>query len=164
MPLAHKARTKAGATKAGAAKAKAVKKTANSSSAYNLKVRRSSAGLGLFSESAIPKGVQVVEYTGEPITYEQMQTSRSRYLFAVNDKKTIDGSARGNLARYINHSCKPNCEPVIKRGRVFIMSKRAIRPGEELVYNYGKEYFETLIKPHGCRCAKCSAKRAMEAA
>jgi SET domain-containing protein len=145
------------ATKAAAARTK------QSASEYAIKVKRSSAGLGLFADGPIPKGVQIVEYIGTPITPEQMEKSHSRYLFAISAKKTIDGKPRMNIAGYINHSCKPNCEPVIKRGRVFIMSKRAIKPGEELAYNYGKEYFETLIKPHGCRCVKCTAQRAASA-
>jgi hypothetical protein len=145
----------------------AVKKAATqkqAASAYAVKVKRSSAGLGLFAEGPIPKGVQIVEYVGKPITPEEMEKSHSRYLFAISAKKTIDGKPRINIAGYINHSCKPNCEPVIKRGRVFIMSKRAIKQGEELAYNYGEEYFEMLIKPHGCRCVKCTAQRAASAA
>ena len=148
----------------GLKKSAALNKLAEKPSPYALKVKRSSAGLGLFADGPIPKGVQIVEYWGAPITHEQMEKSRSRYLFAISARKTIDGSARGNVARYINHSCKPNCEPMIKRGRVFIFSKRAIKLGEELVYNYGKEYFETLIKPHGCRCVKCTAQRAAASA
>ena len=122
---------------------------------YDLTVKRSSAGLGLFANSAIPKGVCVVEYTGRMLTAAEEFTSRSKYLFAISSRRTLDGSARGNVARYINHSCRPNCEPIIRAGRVFIMSKRAIKPGEELCYHYGEDYYENLIKKIGCRCAKC---------
>jgi hypothetical protein len=122
---------------------------------YDLSVKRSAAGLGLFANQAIPKGACVVEYTGRTLTLQEEYTSRSKYLFALSPRRTIDGSARHNIARYINHSCRPNCEPIIRRGRVFIMSKRAIKPGEELVYHYGKDYYENLIKKIGCRCPKC---------
>jgi SET domain-containing protein len=127
---------------------------------FALAVRRSSAGLGLFAEQRIPKGACIIEYFGPQITAEQEQKSNSRYLFAINSKKTIDGALRANKARYINHSCKANCEPYISKGRVFIVAKRSIKPEEELAYDYGKDYFEALIKPKGCRCAACAAKPA----
>lgn len=76
-------------------------------------------------------------------------------MFSVNERIDIDGSPRFNKARYINHSCRSNCEAIERRGRVFIIAKRDIKPQEELSYNYGKEYFEAYIKPFGCRCVKC---------
>jgi SET domain-containing protein len=126
---------------------------------FDLVVRRASAGLGLFAESPIPKGACVIEYWGRPLTPEEETTSRSKYLFALSERRTIDGAPRENLARYINHSCRPNCEPIIRNRRVFIFAKRNIRPGEELSYDYGKEYFDSHIKPLGCRCAKCAPER-----
>ena len=124
---------------------------------FGLKIKRSSAGMGLFAALPIPKGACVVEYTGRTLDKGEEYTVRSKYLFEVTRNKTIDGSPRSNLARYINHSCRPNCEPEIHKGRVFIFAKRAIKPGEELAYNYGPEYFKDFIAPHGCRCAKCAA-------
>lgn len=126
--------------------------------AYDLDVRRSSAGLGLFTASAIPKGACIIEYVGRILAPDEEYSSRSKYLFEVSAKKTIDGSDRTNKARYINHSCKPNCEPVVHRGRVFIMAKRKIKPEEELTYDYGQDYFERIIQPKGCRCSACSEK------
>ena len=123
---------------------------------YDLVVRRSTAGLGLFTESPIPKGACIIEYWGRELSSEEETTSRSKYLFALSDHRTIDGATRENTARYINHSCRPNCEPVIRTGRVFIFARRTIRPGEELSYDYGREYFDNHIKPHGCRCVKCA--------
>jgi len=77
----------------------------------------------------------------------------------VNTKWSIDGSPRSNLARYINHSCRPNAEAfVTNRRRVWIWSRRRIKPGEEITYDYGKEYFEGIIEPIGCRCSKCGPK------
>ncbi|MBL8548977.1 MAG: SET domain-containing protein [Hyphomonadaceae bacterium] len=127
---------------------------------YDLSVKRSYAGLGLFTNSAIERGKCVVEYYGRELTEEEERTSRSKYLFEVSATKTIDGTERDNVARYINHSCRPNCEAVIAKGRVFIFARRGIKPGEELTYDYGKNYFNTFIKPNGCRCDKCMPKDA----
>jgi hypothetical protein len=117
-------------------------------------VRRSRTGLGLFTESAIPRDACVIEYTGVELTQEEEDKSRSKYLFEISARKTIDGAPRWNTARYINHSCRPNCEPNIYKGRVFIHAKRAIKPGEELSYNYGKNYFDQYLKDI-CACPKC---------
>jgi SET domain-containing protein len=68
----------------------------------------------------------------------------------------IDGNIKENTARYINHSCRPNCEAEGPKGRIYILSTRNIKAGEELTYDYGKEYFETYIKPFGCKCVKCN--------
>lgn len=123
---------------------------------FNLLVKRSSAGLGLYAGEAIAKDSCVIEYVGKEISEAEQYTNKSRYLFEINSKKTIDGRARSNTARYINHSCRPNCEPIIHKNRVFIFAIKNIKPGEELVYDYGKEYFNEYMKPHGCRCRKCS--------
>ncbi|MEJ0053916.1 MAG: SET domain-containing protein [bacterium] len=120
-----------------------------------LAVRRSSAGLGLFALRPFKKGERIIEYVGRTLSEAETYTSRSKYLFEVNKRKTIDGKPRVNTAGYINHSCRPNCEPHTVRGHVFIESIRAIREGEELTYDYGKEYWDEHIKPHGCRCEKC---------
>jgi SET domain-containing protein len=116
-----------------------------------LKVKRSSAGLGLFAARPIKRGERIIEYFGREISKEEEYTSLSRYLFEVNSRKTIDGTQRDNFARYINHSCKPNCEPNIVRGKVFIDALRSIKPGEELTYDYGEEYFDQYLKGV-CRC------------
>jgi SET domain-containing protein len=123
---------------------------------YTFVTRRSRAGFGLFTQSAIPKGACVIEYKGKTLTQEQDDKSESHYLFLVSKAKTIDGWIPGNKAKYINHSCRPNCEIVIRKGRVWVMSLRNIQPGEELTYDYDKEYFEAYIKPKGCVCPKCS--------
>lgn len=125
---------------------------------YILTPKRSNAGIGLFTQSEIPKGVCIIEYFGRTISSEEEYTSNSKYLFEINSKRTIDGAVKENIARYINHSCRPNAEPEIRKGRVFIMSKKKILPGEEIVYDYGKEYWEHHIKPKGCRCLKCTEK------
>ena len=123
-------------------------------------VKKSSAGLGLFAEREYKKGERVIEYTGEVITDAEAQRRGGKYLFELNNQWTIDGKARANTARYINHSCRPNCFPELTddETQVFIYTKRAITVGEEFTYNYGKYYFNMEIKPHGCRCAACLLK------
>lgn len=118
---------------------------------HALKVKRSSAGLGLFAQNKIKKGDFVIEYHG-PIHRDEDIGYNGKYLFAIDDTWTIDGTDRQNTARYINHSCKPNSEPEIDGKRVFIYATRTINPGEEVTYDYGKDYFDGFIKPHGCKC------------
>jgi SET domain-containing protein len=114
--------------------------------------------LGLFTFSPLKKGACVIEYVGPVISAREEETSNSLYLFEVTKKVTIDGRARTNLARYINHSCRPNCEVEIYKRRVYVMARRGIKPGEELTYDYGKEYFNEHIKGK-CRCPKCTASK-----
>lgn len=123
---------------------------------YRLLVKRSRAGLGLFAGEPIARGTCIIEYVGREVPEEEQYTSRSRYLFEVSKNKMIDGATRANTARYINHSCAPNCEIEIKKGRVLVMASRNIKEGEELGYDYDTEYFEEYINPVGCLCLKCS--------
>ncbi|MFA5291258.1 MAG: SET domain-containing protein, partial [Candidatus Paceibacterota bacterium] len=105
-----------------------------------------------------PTGVCLLEYKGKVISEREEYTSRSKYLFGVSAKKTIDGAGRSNTARYINHSCHPNAEVEIFKGRIWIMAKKKIRAGEEICYDYGREYWDEHIGPRGCRCLKCKTK------
>ena len=123
---------------------------------YALVVRRSRTGRGLFTDDPIERGRCIVEYAGRVISRAEEYTSNSKFLFVVNRRKTIDGWEKTNIARYINHSCQPNCEIEIWRGRVYVVAKRAIKPGEELFYDYDTEYFNAHIRPKGCKCTKCS--------
>ena len=126
----------------------------------DLKRKKGINGLGLFTAVPMKKGDCIIEYVGDILTTDDEVNARGgQYLFEVSSKKTIDGSVRSNIARYINHSCRPNCEVDIIKGRVFVYAKRAIKPGEELVYDYGKDFFNEYIKPKGCRCEKCSIKK-----
>ena len=120
------------------------------------RIGRSNTGLGMFATAVIEKGSFIVEYTGPRISNaEAAERAGARYLFEVNSRWTVDGSPRSNIARYINHGCRPNAEVVISRGKIKIMAKRRIKPDEEITYNYGKHYFDTFIKPIGCKCASC---------
>ena len=122
-------------------------------SRQGLQVKRSFSGLGLFTERAIARGAFITEYSGPLLTEDEADRKGGKYLFAVLDTPwTIDGSGRDNLARYINHSCKPNCETFADGNRILIHAKRRIEAGEELHYDYGKEYVEELFGPGGCRC------------
>jgi SET domain-containing protein len=123
-------------------------------------IRRTAHGLGLFTMEPIPAGKRIMEYTGPLVPNEEVdKRPTGKYFFGVNSKWSVDGTPRSNLARYINHSCRPNAEAIISGRRIWIWSKRAIKAGEELSYNYGKEYFDAHIKPIGCRCLKCTEKR-----
>ena len=126
---------------------------------FTLRVKKSAAGFGLFAEEDIPKNRFLIEYFGKLITHEEANTVGGKYLFEINDKVTIQGSGRENTARYINHSCRPNCEPRYVGKRVFIFSMKNIHADDELTYNYGKEYVNAFIKPYGCRCTPCVKKR-----
>ena len=121
-------------------------------------IKRSVTGLGLFATEPIPKGKRIIEYTGPLISNEVVERSNGKYFFGVNSKWSINGSGRRNIARYINHSCRPNAEAFISGRRVWIWSRRNIRVGEEITYDYGEEYFEGLIEPRGCKCDKCRVK------
>lgn len=124
-------------------------------------VRRGLNGLGLYTKVPFKRGVRVIEYTGKHLTEEEANKRGGQYLFDVNKNLTIDGSGRENLARYINHSCKPNCYAEINSSEthVYIFTRRRIEPGEELTYNYGKEFWNEYIKPKGCRCPHCATSR-----
>ncbi len=127
---------------------------------YKLKVGRSKTGLGLFALEPIPKGARIIEYVGKVMTDEDDDNKSSLYIFNLNKHTDIDGAPRYNIARYINHSCRPNAESDVIKGHVWIEAKRKIMLGEEIFYDYGKEYFNEYIKPKGCCCAKCAEKNA----
>lgn len=127
--------------------------------ADTLRVKRSSAGLGLFTTEEIPKGSYIIEYTGDRIDADEADRRGGKYLFMVTDNLFIDGKQRSNTARYINHSCRPNAEAEhdTDTDRIFIKARRKIRAGEEITSHYGREYFKQIIEPIGCRCAACQS-------
>lgn len=133
--------------------------TSNEKPPSKVSVKRSRSGLGLFAVEPIKKGAFIIEYCGQPISKkEEGERTSCKYLFEINSRKTIDGSDRSNTARYINHSCRPNAEVEIKKGHILIYAKRSIQGGEEINYDYGREYWNEHIKPRGCRCDKCLGK------
>ncbi len=122
---------------------------------YNLRVKRSATGKGLFAQESIGKGSRILEYTGRPVSEAEQYKDSGKYLFWTGKKSMINGNIPSNKARYINHSCVPNCEADGPEGRVFISALRKIKKGEELTYNYGEEYFDKHIGTQSCRCPKC---------
>jgi SET domain-containing protein len=101
-------------------------------------------GSGVFARQRIPTGTRVVEYTGQRISpeegerrYPEHGQQRSHtFLFSLSSGRYIDAAVRGNLARFINHGCTPNCRAVEDDGRIFIESVRRIAAGTELTYDY----------------------------
>ncbi|HEX3937371.1 MAG TPA: SET domain-containing protein [Xanthobacteraceae bacterium] len=127
-----------------------------------VRIGRSATGLGLFAVRPLAKRVTIATYRGRRIaTAEAQRRERrfgARYMFEIDRRWTIDGASRRNLGRYLNHSCAPNAEPVLRAGKIVFVALRAIAPGEEITYDYGEEYFDLYIKPAGCRCTACMKK------
>ena len=91
--------------------------------------------------------------------HEKADEKGGLYLFTLNENWVLDGTDRKHKARYLNHSCRPNCEAVIEDDkRIMIYAIKKISAGDELTFDYGEEYFEDLIKNKGCRCKKCQKK------
>ncbi len=128
-------------------------------------VRKSSIhGRGVFALTFIPKGSRIIEYKGERITSdeadaryaEEHETSSHTMLFSVDDEIVIDATRVGNSARWINHSCAPNCETTDEDQRIFIEARRDIAPGEELTYDYNlildEPHTPAVKRQHACLC------------
>jgi hypothetical protein len=127
------------------------------------RVGRSRTGLGLFATKPIKKGAKIVRYFGPLLDSKKKKDDaiENKYLFELNGRWTIDGSVRANIARYINHACKPNAESDVKprKRKVVIRAIKNIEPGEEINYDYGTDYFKAYLKPIGCKCDACEKKR-----
>ncbi|MFO1304913.1 MAG: SET domain-containing protein-lysine N-methyltransferase [Burkholderiales bacterium] len=131
-------------------------------------VRRSAIhGRGVFATRPIARGERLIEYKGQRVSWDAaMERPDSdpddpahTFLFELDDGRVIDARVRGNAARWINHSCAPNCITCEDDdGRVFIEAKRAIKPGEELSYDYKLIVDGKLTKKeraaYTCRCGK----------
>jgi SET domain-containing protein len=121
-------------------------------------------GRGVFALTPIPKGTRLIEYKGERISHKEADelyselhaNSPHTMLFTVNDYEVIDATLWGNSSRWINHSCAPNCEIADENDRIFIESRRDIRPGEELTYDYnlqlGEPHTPKAKRAHACFC------------
>jgi hypothetical protein len=127
------------------------------------RVGRSRTGLGLFATRPIKKGTKIVRYFGPLLDSKKKKDDavENKYLFELTNRWTIDGSVRKNVARYINHACKPNAESDVKprKRKVVIRAIKNIEPGEEINYDYGTDYFKAYLKPIGCKCEACEKKR-----
>lgn len=135
------------------------KQTKKPKSDFKIIKAQKGAGFGLETKKDFKKGDFVIEYVGKKRLNKDIEYHAGKYLFEIDEKYTIDGSPRWNLARYINHSCRPNCEVEIEDGKINIYAIKAIKAGEEITYDYGKEYFNEFIKPIGCKCIKCLNKK-----
>ena len=127
------------------------------------RIGRSRTGLGLFATKPIKKGTRIIRYFGPLLDSkkEDEDAIENKYLFELTNRWTIDGSIRQNIARYINHACKPNAESDVRprKRKVYIRAIKNIEPGEEINYDYGTDYFKAYLKPIGCKCDACEKKR-----
>lgn len=127
----------------------------------SVRVGRSRTGLGLFAAKPIKRNTYIATYRGQRITPDEAERREARgakYLFDISKRLTIDGSTRANLARYINHGCRPNAKPITRKGQIVFTALRAIAPGEEITFHYGPDYYKCLVNEGGCRCSHCHAK------
>jgi SET domain-containing protein len=147
------------------------KQSAKPSLATHLIEARRSAihGTGVYAIAPIKKGTRIIEYLGERISHDEADRRYANkgdddghtFLFIASNRTVIDAAVNGNDARFINHSCNPNCETVIEKSRVFIDAVRNIKPGDELGYDYQLTW-ESTDEPaelalYACHCgaAKC---------
>ena len=126
------------------------------------RVGRSRTGLGLFATRPIKKGTKILRYFGPLLDSRKKRDDaiENKYLFELDNRWTIDGSVRKNVARYVNHACRPNAESDVRprKRKVYIRAIKNIEPGEEINYDYGTDYFKAYLKPIGCKCAACEKK------
>ena len=127
-------------------------------------------GEGAFAIERIPRGTRLIEYTGERLTPDEADRRypddaderHHTYLFAIDDDVVIDAAVGGNDARFINHSCDPNCDAVIDDKRIFIEAIRDIEPGEELTYDYAyvldERHTPAAKRRYPCHCGSASCR------
>ena len=127
-------------------------------------------GVGAFAVRHIPSGTRLVEYAGARITPEEADErypevdgeEHITYLFAIDDDIVIDASVDGNEARFINHSCDPNCDAVVEDDRIWIETIRDVEPGEELAYDYAyilpERHTPAAKRRYPCRCGAANCR------
>lgn len=115
-------------------------------------------GKGVFALKCIRKGRRIIEYKGQRVRWADHRAEKRSHteLFHVSPTHVINPKRGGNIARFINHSCAPNCEAILEDRRVFIYALRTLRPGEELLYDYGlvlgRRFTRDDVLRHRCRC------------
>jgi SET domain-containing protein len=138
-----------------------------------LEVRESAVhGRGVYVTGPIRKGARIIEYKGTRVPWNEASPQADgphTFLFGLtNGRDVIDPEIGGNEARWINHSCEPNCEAIEEGNRVFIYALRALAPGEELFYDYGLEVDEPrtrkLEREYECRCGSPGCRGTLLAA
>lgn len=115
-------------------------------------------GLGAYARVDIPAGTRIIEYVGQKITKAestQRCKDNNEYIFNLNEELDLDGNVGWNPAKFINHSCDPNCEAELIDEHIWINSVRPIEKGEEVTFNYGYDWED--YREHPCRCgtSKC---------
>jgi SET domain-containing protein len=115
-------------------------------------------GTGGFAKTNVPAGTRVIEYIGEKIDKQESVRrcqASNQYIFALNEREDLDGNVDWNPARFINHSCVPNCEVLREGGRIWIVAKRDINAGEEITFNYGYDLVDYREYPCLCGADEC---------
>ena len=115
-------------------------------------------GTGAFAKTAICKGTRLLEYLGEKITKgESLRRceQNNAYIFTLNDQQDLDGNVPWNPARFINHSCAPNCEAEKDDDRIWVIATRDIQAGEEITFNYGYDLVDYKDSPCLCGAPNC---------
>src|SRR5512138_3185706 len=110
-------------------------------------------GTGAFARRPIPRGTHLIEYVGEKITKAESRRrceAQNEYVFSLDDEWDLDGNVPWNPARFVNHSCAPNCEAEYLEGRIWIVARQDIAAGEELTFNYGYDLAD--YRDYPCRC------------
>ena len=135
------------------------------------KVKKSKVhGYGIIASENIDKNTKIIQYIGEKVTkkegdkrsairirkYINKKNEGSVYIFELNKKYDIDGSPLYNKARYINHSCRPNCEVDIIKNEIWVISIKNIKKGDELNYDYGYPFDKDDYSDHICKCGSKS--------
>ena len=130
-------------------------------------------GVGAFATHRIPSGTRLVEYAGQRLTpaqaearYPEVSGERHHtFLFAIDAEVVIDAAVDGNEARWINHSCAPNCDAVIDAGRIWIETIRDVSPGEELAYDYAftlpERHTPAAKRRYPCHCGAATCRGTM---
>jgi SET domain-containing protein len=139
-----------------------------------IEVRRSGVhGRGVFATARIRKGARIIEYTGRRLPWKEAQdlppldptNPFHTFLFSLDNGEVIDATVGGNEARWINHSCEPNCETFEEDDRIFVHALRGLRPGEELFYDYkmvpSDRRTKKVEKEFSCVCRTANCRGTM---
>jgi uncharacterized protein len=145
------------------------KKSKNRKPAVRIEVRESGVhGHGVYAMESIAKGTRIIEYTGQRVSWEGAPNDENdphTFNFGLDNGEVINPEIGGNDARWINHSCDPNCEAIEEDDRIFIDALRDIRVGEELFYDYALEIDEPITeeskKKFACHCRSSNCRGTM---
>jgi uncharacterized protein len=145
------------------------KKNKSRKRAVRIEVRESGVhGHGVYAMQVIPKGTRIIEYTGQRVSWEAAPNDENdphTFNFGLDNGEVINPEIGGNDARWINHSCDPNCEAIEEDDRIFICALRGIAPGEELFYDYALEIDEPVTeeskKKFACHCRSPNCRGTM---